>query len=255
MRKFTIYLIFFLSTIHLLAQDSLETKEVISLQEKVKVLENNLEEVQNNQNNYKKECQLNHKTILSDMKSLKLEFVDYLKILTYFGIPVTLIGMIVLGYTTFKKAEKMAREQVEKRVARIIEEKREELVKLIQSQDLEEKIKKHSRIIVLSNGIGEEKHIKPLLKQFGFDVEKTKYEIVNDYERLTNYDLIIFNNFSNNFNKQLLGTYLEQSTNKDIFLAYTNERLQQHPRLSFANSQFTLYTNMMNALKFEKLLS
>lgn len=172
----------------------------------------------------------------------------YLKALTWFGIPAGLIALIAGFYQVFVRTKKL----IEDKIANIVEENKSKILQLITSQDLENTLKEESEISVLSDSENDQNNIKGIISNFHFKSRNISYRILKKEETLSfDYDLMVFNQID----KEVINKYIADSADKDLFVAYTFKQIDRHQRLNFSNSPMTLYTNIMNTLKYKKLLN
>ena len=98
------------------------------------------------------------------------------------------------------------------------------------------------------------------MNSLGFkDPTKTIYKTISAFERLQGFDLVILNDLDKNFsraNEVLFRKLVEDSDSSQVFLAYTTGQGQipTHERMNLANSQFTLFQQILNTIKVGELI-
>ena len=172
-----------------------------------------------------------------------------LNLLLYFGVPATLMGLIVVYFGAIGRAKKL----IISRIETIVEHKREDLIKLIETQEYDTKLKKSKKILVLSANEDCQEITKKLFRKFGFT--EVKFRVVQSYQEFNDYDLIVFNDYDKSFSQPLISEFIQNAKGDEVgFVAYTTNNLQRDPKLNFSNSPFTLYHNILSTLKFNEIL-
>ncbi|WP_111308027.1 NARF domain-containing protein [Confluentibacter sediminis] len=232
--------IFFLS-IGLNAQNK-DSIKISDLENRVKYLEEykgNVESV------YKIELDNAIKAYQKDFDSQYGDLKSLLKIILFLGLSGGLFG----AYLWFYGIKKKANEQINKRIEDIVEQKREDIIKLIQSQEFERKLKQTKSLLVISDNEFGQKEMKKIMTKFKF--KNVIYRINKSYKNLPEHDLVIINNIDGEFKQKEVNKLLKEIDDEDVFFViYTTERLENNPRLNFANSKFTLYNNIFTTLSF-----
>lgn len=181
----------------------------------------------------------------------------YLKVLGFLGIPATLVGLILLFFSVKKLIEdkvttnlKNAEALVDSKIANIVADNKSNILQLIRSQDLENMLKNESSMLLVSPNQKEENIIKGIMNKFKFS--GIKYRVMDNYQNpKQEFDLVIFNQMENDIVKE----FLKNANEDDFFVAFTKVNLDRHERLNFANSPMTLYSNILNTLKYKHLLN
>lgn len=227
---------------------SSQTK-VDTLQQRVKVLEDN----RSNMEQLYKISEEKLSGHIDDLIRDKMKDVDeqkrILSMLVFVGVPGTIIGFLLVYLGAIKKAKKFIIDKIEK----IVEHKREELIKLIETQEFDSKLRKIKRIMILSTSEEAQGKIKQIFDKFKF--QKVNYRIVTEYKDYPDNDLIVFNDYDESFEPDVITEFITKAKNEEIgFVAYTSRKLQGNPRLNFSNAPFTLYHNVLSTLKYSEIL-
>lgn len=167
-------------------------------------------------------------------------------IIVWFGLPGTILAFIGLWIATVSFTNK----RIKTKIADIVEGNRNEIISLIKSHEIDTRLRKESKLLILSNDAETESHLKRVFVQLNFD--NAVFRTITGFQSYNEYDLIVFNNHNGSFNKDTITKYLENTTDQ-IFVALTNENLTRHERLNFANSEFTLYARVMESLKYQEI--
>lgn len=218
------------------------TDKTIELEKRISYLEayksniDNLSkiEIQNAKNELKKE--------LDD----KYEDVgNLLKLILILGIPTTLWGFYMAIWGIKKKVQKLIDEKIET----IVEQKREEIIKLVSNQEFETSLKNTKKIVVISPTEDAQDEVKKTMSNFKF--KHLIYRINNTTAIIPEHDLIIFNNIDGEFSQTEIDKIMAEESDEDVcFVAYTTKNLDRNSRLNFANSKFTLYHSILTTLSF-----
>ncbi|NQY08207.1 MAG: hypothetical protein HRT71_01650 [Flavobacteriales bacterium] len=168
-------------------------------------------------------------------------------IITYFGLPTAALAFVLLwfGMTSFTK------KKIEKEITEIVEAKRNSVISIIKSNELDTRLRKESKLLILSSNQESETELKRVFIQLNFD--NTSYRVIEELRLYDGYDLIIINNKDGSFDKEVLAQYLKNTTEQN-FVAFTNENLNPHERLNHARTHFTLYARVMESLKYLEVI-
>lgn len=219
-------------------------------------LEQRVIKLEDYQNNLDKLYEINAASLKKDIEAATKEQVKdiedtkrTLSWLLYFGLPLTIVSLLGVYFSAIRKARKIILEKIED----IVEHKREEIIKVIESQEFDSKLKRTKSIVVLSTSETANDEIKKVLSKLKFS--KLKFRIVSEYVEVDDYDLIIFNDYDGSFSQAVIDDYLTNLSDEDLcFVAYTTKSLTRNSRINFSNSQFTLYHSILSTLKYSEIL-
>lgn len=183
----------------------------------------------------------------------KVEDIDeskrILKWLLVIGIPATILGLLGVYLSAVKKARKIIVDRIET----IVEHKREDLIKLIETQEFDTKLKNTKKLLVLSSNDTANDKIKETFSKFKF--KTVNFRVVSEYTEYNGYDLIIFNDFDGLFSQVVIDDFIANTPDEDVsFVAYTTKNLTRNSRINFSNSPFTLYHSILSTLKYTEIL-
>lgn len=217
-----------------------------------------LRELQLENQAVKSQLELESKNRQSDMASMRSALdavkndVDvvrnnqmlYTSILGFLGIG---LGVVAL-YQVFVNTKKM----IQEKIALVVEENRQKIINLIKSQELEHQLRTGSQVLVISPGEEPEGIIRGLLLNLGITASNIRYRRVEEVKNIQELepDLFILNQLEAADADKLV----KDSAPGQYFVAYTKVNLARHERLNFSNSPMTLYSNIINTLKFKKLV-
>lgn len=205
-----------------------------------------LEEYKSNIDNLSKIEIQNAKDELKKELDDKYEDVEILlKLILILGIPTTLWGFYMALWGIKKKVQKLIDDKIET----IVEQKREEIIKLVSNQEFETSLKNTKKIVVISPTEDAQDEVKKTMSNFKF--KNLIFRINNTTSIIPEHDLIIFNNIDGEFSQTEIDNIMAEESDEDVcFVAYTTKTLDRNPRLNFANSKFTLYHSILTTLSF-----
>lgn len=210
--------------------------------------------------------------IKADLKELKNDMMSKNTCslwLEFLGIVVTLLGASVVGSAMFMK------NIIDWRLKRILDCKSGELNKWLESNEYETIKKKETKVLVVSNTQSSKNKIKLVLNNI-FDENNIEYRLLYDVES-SNFeefcelkDVIFFDN-SEKYDSDIkvkegfekIKEFAEKihevnkSKNKNICIFYFNENGARmdtpigFKNMNFANSESTIYSNIMDLLKYK----
>ncbi len=161
------------------------------------------------------------------------------------GIPATLYGIYMMFWGMNKKIKTAINERIET----IVEQKREEIIKLVSNQEFETRLKAQKKILVISANESSQEEVKHTMSKFKF--KNVIYRVNGSFDEFPDHDLIVFNNADGDLSQQNIKDIITSNTDEDAcFVAYTTKQLDRNPRLNFANSKFTLYHSLLTTLSY-----
>ena len=167
-----------------------------------------------------------------------------------------LFGISVIGI--IKHINHMVKSTVESKVAEKTEEEFKCIKNLIESRREDKNLMTKKKILLLYSDEKKRNCIDYILNKFNI----SKCNSIDDEFDLNNYDIILFNNEccskeKSEEYKEKIESIIEENNNKQnicYFYYSTNVRLKEgiSSKLNYANSQMTLYLNLLNLLKFHE---
>jgi hypothetical protein len=166
--------------------------------------------------------------------------------------------ILVFGFLF--KARKYADEKIKITFNNIIEERENHIIEIMQQYSDEINILQTKKIVVLSSTEGEDDFLGTFFKSFGFNKKNISFLKVDAYQAIKDYDLLFANNETDDLSKDLIDEFFNNSANNSVLFYfntthnnYINEKISD--KLSFANTRTQIYGNLINLLKFQKVLS
>ncbi len=250
-----IILIFLLSTvINQTATGNDKTLQEIEL--KINAIESQQKIASQEATLYQKELEIKNNQLKSEVEKSLSTINWIISMLGIGGLGIFGIFFVYFKNLIKKKAEKIANKKIKKALATIVRDKEAELTSLIQSQSLEYKVRNESKLLVVSETQADANYMKNFLSRSGF--VNVDYKINKSFEKpVNNYDLIIFDDHQVTKNcHDLFREYMEKLSNEDVNFIFFGDRfnIQNREKINFANSKFTLYSQIINSLKFRELM-
>lgn len=121
--------------------------------------------------------------------------------------------------------------------------------KLFDEHEFETAVKKKRLILTISSDKDSKEAIEALFDRFKF--LHTSHKIKGDQQEMKHVELVIFKDPDASLGDTFIQDYLTKEKKKIPFIAYAKRRVNVDDyRMGFANSPFTLYSNMVNAFRF-----
>ena len=168
-----------------------------------------------------------------------------LAILSIIGLPSTIYTI----YMMFWGVNKRIKKAIDDKITTIVEEKREDIIKLIKNQSFDRILKETKKILIISKTEDSQNNIKKIVLGMGF--KNLIFRQLNTTRNILENDLVVFNNIDGNFSQNEIDKIVKSDKREDsCFVAYTLKQLDRNPRMNFANSKFTLYNAILTTLTF-----
>lgn len=168
--------------------------------------------------------------------------------LVWIGIPIT-IGAFLIGFISLIV---YARKLVTEKIATIIEKKREDIIRLIETETFDNKLRNTRQLLVISGDEDSSESIKKFLEKLKF--KKVSYRIAGTFDEIPDHDLMVFNTPQGELSQESIDELMQKSEDEDnCYVAYSTKRIEPNPRLNFSNSRFTLYHSILSTLKYSEI--
>lgn len=149
----------------------------------------------------------------------------------------------------FWGVNKRIKKAIDDKITTIVEEKREDIIKLIKNQSFDRILKETKKILIISKTEDSQNNIKKIVLGMGF--KNLIFRQLNTTRNIPENDLVVFNNIDGNFSQNEIDKIVKLDKREDsCFVAYTLKQLDRNPRMNFANSKFTLYNAILTTLTF-----
>ncbi len=254
MLKNTILIYFLLILIPMHLHSQTEEQSPDELSNRIEKVEGFQDVINGKFENKSKELELQFKDLTT---SLEGEY-RILKNLRNVGIPLTILSLIAAILGLIKKMKSIAQTKIEEKYEQLFSADKDRLIEIINNQNEEHKFRDNKKILVLSTPNGDSSFLRKLFKEFKF--QKVDFKSVEKHENLGKYDLIFINNENGDFQFELIDSFFENSSkNTVLFYFNTTKRFYNNAkisnRLNFANSKTQIYGNLINLLKYQKIIT
>ena len=238
---------------------SLQAQDSLTLQQRVKILEQYNDEVLDEKFEVRSE-QLKS-LVDTEINKAKTEIDNKLSTIKLVGTTCGFFlaaGLIALFYQYFFGIKKTAEKMLKKKLETHLSENTNYIIDVISSQRTENLIKANKKIVVICGEQEDEEPAIKLLKSMHF--KKTEVMTAKFYAKLPDADLYIFCNQSGKIHEELALEFLEKSSEDDTFIYFGSNRLNYDAKasyadqLNFANSKYQLYHNILNTLSFKEVI-
>ncbi|MGZ3754329.1 MAG: NARF domain-containing protein [Mucilaginibacter sp.] len=225
------------------------------LETRVKELETRLKQLEDykaNIDNVSKVQSESLKKYVDDQVKKGLDQVeDAKKTITWIlwlGLPVTILSIGAAYWAAITKARKFVVDKIET----IVEGKREEIIRLIETEAFDTKLRNNKELLVISGDEETQESLKKFMVKLKF--KNVKYRIAGGFNEIPEHDLMIFNSPDGNLTQEAITDLMNRTEDEDTcYVAYTTKQLNRDPRLNFSNSRFTLYHSILSTLKFSEI--
>ncbi len=176
-------------------------------------------------------------------------------------------GITALGLTFFSiiglwwRGSKYIDKQLKNKFDNIINQKEGSILDIINNQDEEKRILKNKKILVLTSENGDDSFLRKFFKQVDFSIGNVKYIKENSFDKsyLKDIDLVFANNEKGDLDIELIKEYFSNSSSKTVLFYFNSTQRHYRQdnvsnRLSFANTKTQIYGNLINLLKYQKVL-
>ncbi|OJW17275.1 NARF domain-containing protein [Mucilaginibacter sp. 44-25] len=211
-----------------------------------------LENYKSNIDNVSKVQSENLKKYVDDEIKKGMDKVDDAKTMItwvlFLGLPATITAIILAYLSAIKRAKKFVIDKIET----IVEGKREEIIRLIETEAFDTKLRNLKQLLVISGDEESEESLKKFMTKLKF--KNVKYRRAGSFENIPEHDLMIFNTPDGNLTQETIDQFMRNTEDEDTcYVAYTTKQLNRDPRLNFSNSRYTLYHSILSTLKFAEI--
>ncbi|MCD8739699.1 hypothetical protein LT679_03705 [Mucilaginibacter roseus] len=172
-----------------------------------------------------------------------------LDLLLFLGVPGT-VGAFLIGFVGIII---YVRKLVTNTVASIVEKKRDDIIRLIETETFDNKLRNTKKILVISGDEDTNEKIQTFLKRLKF--KKVVCRVVGTFDELPDHDLMVFNTPNGELTQEKIDELMALNEEEDVhYVAYSTGRLTPNSKLNFSNSLFTLYHSILSTLKYAEVI-
>ncbi len=189
---------------------------------------------------------------LSDVDKRCNSFFDKV---SYLGVPGTVIAFIALIISIWVSIHKIAEKKINAKFDSILNDKKEKLIQLINTQDEELILKTDKSIMVISELGTDESFMEAFFDKMGF--KKVQYKKADDIQSYNSCDLVLFDDEDGSFDHNKIKKIADKFPASAVCFYFGMKielNNEERKRYVFANSRLQLYGNIMNALRYQSLL-
>jgi hypothetical protein len=246
--KNLLFMLFMLFCFNVLAEKQNIDTNISKFENRIEILEGQKENLEDNYSNKIESLNIKYDQSISNLNN---------KLYWCISIGIATIILIIGGcIKIYRSALKFAQKEIEKRLTNLLKDNENNIRKLINSMEIDNRIKNNKSILVLCRTIENKDYCQKLFDEFDFKHVNTK--LIENYKELTGYDLKVIDNHSNKFSNELIEEFINKSSERELFLyfgEYNPKLKKHHDKINFANTKFTLYTNLINLLKFSEAIN
>lgn len=185
-------------------------------------------------------------------REVELQFGDRLRTIeiamtaaaVLFGL--TFVGIVPSYFTLLRRAHKM----VEEKLASVVKSRPATLIELIDERDADQRLRHESAVLVVASELATE----GILRQTGFSDVTTLPPDSEAARAMPRHALVVFD-LDRGCTEETAASLIERNSLESV-LVYTAGRSElRGPRLTFANSPVTLFSRLMELIRFRKAMS
>ncbi len=225
-------------------------KAVLSKQDSVE-LYNRIEKTEKFQELVKEDVDIKVRQIEQKLDS----DYEYMKWIGIIGGSFTVIGLGWAIISIIIKLKKIGIAKSEEIIEKKFHEEKDKILKLVENQTEENQFKQNKRILILSHSETEDIFLKKFFKELGF--LKANFKKIDGFVELENHDVLFFNNENGKFEQGLIEQLIENSDKNTVFFYFGSIRIKDfgtESRVVATNYKTQIYGNLINALKYQKIL-
>jgi len=213
------------------------------------------------QREQQKELYEEHKKLLKDNFKNKSDEMDnkydlFKVIAALFG-SLTIITIFSLYAKLKKRVLEIGDKKIEEKFDSLLEEKKSRIIAILKNHNEEMKLKNEKSILVLTPKGADDSPIKKFFKEMDFNLNLIYFESPDNLNKLNKVHLALFNNESGTFDHKEIDDIIRETKDYVFCLYFGRDRFistRHQDRVSFANAKVQLYGNLINALRYQKLL-
>lgn len=230
-----------------------EKEETLAdISKRVDVLEGQRDNLRDHIKNKSESLDLQFSKLETQLKS----DYDYLKLISLIFGSITIIIIFGLFIKLRKRIPEIAEEKINKKFDRLLDEKKSRIINIIEKYNEEIQLKKEKFILVLSPADADDSFMKKFFPGMGF--LQYDFKSVDTYIDTGKADLILLNNSEKKkFDDELLTQYISKTRPDTIcfyFGPHLGDRIKLKNNTTSGNIRAQLYGNLVDALRYQKLL-
>ncbi len=166
------------------------------------------------------------------------------------------LGIVAMFLSLMQRAPAIAAKKVKEKFDELLQSKKEQLIALIREQDEERRMKAQKRLLVLHAPGGDCNFLNLFFAEMDF--RQVAYAVIDDYAPSPEHDLVFFHNDNGDLDKAKIVETANRTPSHTVCFYFGRGTVDTPGdlgrRFAFANARTQLYGNLMNALRYQKLL-
>ena len=242
-------------------QQNKETLDDVS--QRVKVLEGQKENLDGRFNNKSDALDLKFEKLEKELK----DDYDHLEILLWIFGPITILSIIAYIIRLFKLynlVQETADKKINEKFDSLLDDKKSNIIEIIEKHDIETQLKKTKKILVLTPNGADDSFVKKFFgdQVMGFNRELVFYATPDELKKKNKVDLVFFNDEKQPFGQEKIIEIMRKAGKNNVFFYFGQNHLDLKDdkykdlkdRVNFANARAQIYGNLIDTLRYQKLL-
>lgn len=236
------------------------TETIINeLDKKIESIENRVDVIEMHKSNLNDKFQNKSESLdikVDEINSKLQKDYNYIEILVLSFGSIAILGLLTLFISIYRYIHKVAKGKIDEKFDSLFNNEKDKLTQLIDSQILENSLRKNKKILVLTETNDNDSYIRRFFLKMDF--KKVTYVSTNTYQNVSaDIDLVFINNELEGLSDQIIENYINDSQGKLIFhfgAKRINMNWVSENKIAIANNRVQLYGNLINALKYIEML-
>ncbi len=174
------------------------------------------------------------------------------------GGSVSVIAVIIAIISFARKIHVIAEQKAQEKFDTLFDRDKDKLLALIKQQDIDTQLREQKRIIVLHAADADLSFLKRFFDDKDQRFKQIEYKKIDDYAPSPEHDLVFFQNDNGDLDKAKIVETANRTPSRAVCFYFGPGRVDTpgdlDRRFAFANARTQLYGNLMNALRYQKLL-
>lgn len=174
------------------------------------------------------------------------------------GGSVSVIAVIIAIISFARKIHVIADQKAQEKFEALFDRDKDKLLALIKQQDIDTQFREQKRIIILHAVDSDLSFLKRFFDDKDQGFKRIEYKRIDEYTPSPEYDLVFFHNDNGGLDKGKIVETANRTASCAVCFYFGPGRVDTpgdlDRRFAFANARTQLYGNLMNALRYQKLL-
>lgn len=174
------------------------------------------------------------------------------------GGSVSVIAVIIAIISFARKIHVIAERKAQEKFEALFDRDKDKLLALIKQQDIDTQLREQKRIIVLHAANADLSFLKRFFDDKDQGFKRIEYKKIDDYMPSPEHNLVFFHNDNGDLDKAKIVEIASRTLSHAVCFYFGRGTVDTlgdlGRRFAFANARTQLYGNLMNALRYQKLL-